>query len=154
MKALQKAAYIATGAAAVIGVGMGVSAASAHMNSGDLAANLATKLNTSTETVQTALDGVRTEQRTARKAEMQTSYEAKLTQAVTDGKITAEQKTKLIEKQKEVSTKMDELKAQMETLQSDTQKWATENGIDSSYLPMGGMGGPGGRGHGGPGMMR
>lgn len=154
MKALYKAAYVATGAAAAVGIGLGVSAASAHINNTDLAGKLATKLNTSTENVQGALESVRSEEEAARSADRLASYETKLTQAVTDGKITADQKAKLLAKQKEVSAKMDDLRKQMDSLKSDTQQWAKDNGIDTQYLPMAGkgIGGPG-RGHGGPGMM-
>ena len=64
----------------------------------------------------------------------------RLQQLVTDGKITAEQKTKIEAKQAELKTKRKEAKTALHT-------WATENGIDAKYL----MGfGKGGHGRGGP----
>ncbi len=69
----------------------------------------------------------------------------RLDDLVEDGKITAEQKTKIEAKQEELETKREEQRDALET-------WADENNIDAKYL-MGGTGGPGGRGHGGPGGL-
>lgn len=66
------------------------------------------------------------------------SGDNRLDNLVEDGKITAEQRTKIEAKQAELKTKRDENRTALE-------KWATDNGIDASYL-MGG--GKGGRGHG------
>ena len=83
----------------------------------------------------------------------------RLDQAVTDGKITAEQKDLIIAKGKEMKQKMEEIrnlssdterKTAMEQLRTDTEKWLSDNKIDQRFLgPLGGMRGPG-RGHGGP----
>jgi hypothetical protein len=66
------------------------------------------------------------------------SGDNRLDTLVEDGKITAEQRTKIEAKQAELKTKRDENRTALE-------KWATDNGIDAKYL-MGG--GKGGRGHG------
>jgi hypothetical protein len=65
---------------------------------------------------------------------MQTKYEERLTQDVTDGKITSEQKELILAKHKELEG-------------ATLEAWAKENGINSSYL----MGGFGGGKHGGMG---
>ena len=79
------------------------------------------------------------EERAERQTEMQARFEERLTQAVTDGKITEEQKAAILAKRAEG--------ADCRVLED----WATENGIDADLLRslMGGPGGPG-MGGGGP----
>ncbi len=74
----------------------------------------------------------------------QTANNDRLQQAVDAGDITAEQKTLIEQKAKELQTKR-------EASHTDLEKWATDNDIDQKYL-MGGMkGGMMGAGHrGGP----
>jgi hypothetical protein len=71
--------------------------------------------------------------------------DARLQDAVDDGDITAEQKTLIENKQKELETKHQENRDALE-------KWASDNKIDLKDI--GGLGGPGGfGGHGGRGGM-
>lgn len=93
------------------------------------------KFNLNTNDVQSTLDEVKSE----RQAEMETRYEERLTQAVSDGDLTEEKKQLILNKHKE-------LVGQMEQQKTDLQKWADDNGIDLKYL--GGFGG----GHGGRGF--
>lgn len=109
------------------------------------------------------------EEHTAREAEHQQRVEERLTQAVTDGKITEDQKTKILAKMKEIKADMEanrdsmkdktqaERKADMEAKRAELEKWASDNNIPTEYLRMGmmgGHGGPGGPGgdRGGPGQ--
>lgn len=115
---------------------------------------LADKFNLNKDDVQKVFD----EEHAAREAKMQTKNEERLSQLVTDGKITQAQKTLILNKQKEMkaereanrgsnSTKtQDERKTEMEAKKAELDKWAKDNGIDPQYL-MGGFG----KGHKGPG---
>jgi len=96
------------------------------------------------------------EDRTDRQAEMKTKEEARLTQLVTDGKITEAQKQLIIAKRAELeanhptepmkdsSLTPEQIKAQMEARKTELDNWAKANGIDVKYL----FGGFGGRGFG------
>lgn len=82
----------------------------------------------------------------------------RLTQAVKDGKITEDQKNKIIAKQAEIKPKLDaaraetdeaKRKAAMDAIHTEMKQWSKDNNIPKGF----GMMGPGGRGHGGPGGM-
>lgn len=156
MKPTQKVAYLLGGVALAVTAGLATQSVSAHLggNSTELASSLANKLNLEESTVSTALDSVRAEHQAERKAEMKTSYTEKLTQAVSDGKLTEEQKTLLLGKFDELQTKHEAIRSQMETLRTETETWAKDNNIDTEYLMGAGKGGPGGKMHGGPRGMR
>ena len=100
------------------------------------------------------------QERTERQTQMKARFEERLNQAVSDGKITADQKKLIqakhteIEKERETnrekwqSMTQEERKASKESHKDEMQKWATENGIDMQYLFGGSMGGMrGGFGH-------
>jgi hypothetical protein len=100
------------------------------------------------------------EEKTARDAEHQKSFEEKLTQAVTDGKLTTEQKDKIIAKQKELQAKReanrdamkdkteDERHAAIDAERTELEQWAKDNNVPIEYLrPSKVKGGPGGRGY-------
>lgn len=114
-----------------------------------LVAKIAAKFNLNQADVQ----AVFTEDQQARQAQMQQKEADRLTQAVTDGQLTATQKDLIIAKQKEMQAKMDAARASgtdpkttMQQDRKDLEAWATANNIDMKWLrPMGG------RGHGGPG---
>lgn len=100
------------------------------------------------------------EEFTARKAEMQAKASERLTQLVTDGKITEAQKQLIVAKQQEMQTARatemesmkektpEERKTLMDQKRTELEAWVKANGIDAQYLmPMGrGMGGRGGHG--------
>jgi hypothetical protein len=110
---------------------------------------------------ETDVQAVFDEDRSEHQAEKQTMFDAKLTQAVTDGKITEAQKqlilTKRIELEKSRQTEFEsfkdktpeERKALMEKHRQEIQDWAKQNNIDIKYLMGFGM-----RGHGPMGKMR
>jgi hypothetical protein len=90
---------------------------------------IATKFNLKKADVQAVFDADRTEKEAERLAENST----RLQSLVDKGTITADQKTKIEAKQKELQTKRDAERTELE-------KWATDNGIDAKYLMGGGMG--------------
>jgi uncharacterized membrane protein YhiD involved in acid resistance len=115
---------------------IGVGAASAATTSStstnsvsSLVSAIAKKFNLKTSDVQAVFDADRTERQAERLAENST----RLQSLVDKGTITADQKTKIEAKQKELQTKRDAERTELE-------KWATDNGIDAKYLMGGGMG--------------
>ncbi len=117
---------------------------------------IATKFGLNKVEVQKVFD----EQKTQMHADMQKKNEERLTQLVTDGKITETQKTLILNKHKEMQQEREtnkdsfknqtpeERKSQMESKKAEMEAWAKDNGIDSQYL----MPEFGGKGHGGPKM--
>lgn len=112
-----------------------------------------------------------TEDRAAHREEMQAErkaeFTAKLDQLVTDGKITAEQKDKIVAKHNELDAKRDpihenrelsreEMQSQMQALRTEMTDFLKSIGVDENLFPQKGpRGGQGGRGMGqGRGMHR
>lgn len=141
--------------ASVTGVGLTSAATSGSDGSSGLIDKIATKFNLNKDEVKAVFE----EERTAREAEMKAKMEERLSKAVTDGKITEEQKQKIITKLAELKSEREankdsmkdktdeERKAAMEAKKSEIEKWASDNGIPVEYLRIGG-------GHGGPGGPR
>lgn len=120
------------------GAVLGIKYASAGFSGGQMAQDLAKKLNVSEDQVSTAMDEIRSEKQT----EMKEEQSANLDKAVSDGVITAEQKQSILSEQ-----------AKMEQQQKDHQSWRENSGIDWEKLKdyhvgigMMGMMGKGGRG--------
>lgn len=125
-----------------------------------LVQEIATKFGLKTADVQAVFDQNRSEMQ----AQRETNFEAKLTQDVTDGKITDAQKQLIISKRKELDASRQSKMESIKTMTEEQRKaaraaektaletWAKENNLDARYLMFGGMGGrghgPGGRGHG------
>lgn len=99
-------------------------------NQDNMAEELATKLNVSSEQVSTAMDQIRTEHQAQRKAEVST----KLDQAVTDGVINAEQKQKILDKMAENQANRGEGKGQRGQRREEMDQWFKDNGIDSAKI--------------------
>ncbi|TAK89227.1 hypothetical protein EPO04_03990 [Patescibacteria group bacterium] len=165
---------VAAGAATVIGLGsmVGVASAQTSTTGTSLVDKISQRFNVDKNEVQKVFD----EDHTAREAEREQRYEQRLTQAVKDGKLTEDQKAKILAKHKELEAQMEQKrgsmkaerdamdgkteaerqqlmeqrKAEMDKLKSDIEAWEKANGIPTGYLMMGGPGG-GMRGHGGPG---
>jgi hypothetical protein len=120
-------------AGAVTSVGLasltGVHAVSAatDANGDSLISKIAQKFNLNESDVQAVFDQNKAE----RDAEIQTEMADQLQQAVDDGDITAEQKT-LIE------NKLKELQSARQTEHDTLDAWAKDQGIDAKYLMMGG----------------
>ncbi|KKS17613.1 MAG: hypothetical protein UU77_C0018G0024 [candidate division WWE3 bacterium GW2011_GWC1_41_7] len=112
------------------------------------------------------VDEVIAEVREERHQEMMSTYSEKLDEVVEEGKLTAEQKDKILAKIEEMKDEhlgftgltQEERRQKMEEHRAELEQWAEENGIDESYLfgYMGGfrhgMGGKGPEGFG-MGMM-
>ena len=130
------AAVLAVSAAAVIGA----SSVSAQNTDGrpSMIKSLAEKLGIDESKVQTAMNAVHSE----RQAEMLKQFEARLTQAVKDGKITEAQKQLILKKHEELQKSREALKtmtpeqrrAQLTTWRTELEKWATDNKIDVSVF--------------------
>lgn len=150
--AIKKPAIIlaSLGAGAILTVaGMGAVSAQGS-NSNSLVDKLSSKFNLNKSEVQKVFD----EEHTARAAEHKQKLEERLTQAVKNGKITEDQKGKILAKFDEEKTfrdslkdkSEDERKAAMKQHRLDMQQWAADNDIDLRMIHLG----PHGGGH--PGM--
>lgn len=137
-----------------------VSAQSNTTGSETLVSKIAKKFNLKSEDVQAVFD----EERKSHEAEHAAQIEKELTQLVTDGKLTAEQKDKIIAKQKELQSQREadrgtmkdktdaDRKTTMDAKKAELEKWAKDNNIPTEYLRFV-MGGRHGH-HGGPGGVR
>lgn len=117
-------------------------AQSADEQGTSLAQRIATKFNLNQSEVESVFKEYKAEHHT----KMQARFEERLTQAVKDGKITEDQKTKILAKFKEhmadkkaVHEKFnnmtyEERKAAKETKHKELKTWAEENGIDMQVL--------------------
>ncbi|MDB5168867.1 MAG: hypothetical protein JWO41_223 [Candidatus Saccharibacteria bacterium] len=156
-------AGIATGVtlASLTGAGV-VSAATSTSTATDGQSSLISKIATKFGLKESDVKAVFDANRTAHQAERQAQIEKELTQLVTDGKITADQKTLILNKAKEVQAarqanhtamqgKTDaERKAAMDAEKTALEQWAKDNGISTDYLKY--VSGFGGR-HSGPGTQ-
>lgn len=114
---------------------------------------LAQKLGVDQQKVQTAFDEIRAEHQ----QEMQTQFTQRLNLAVTNGKISEEQKNLILKKHEEMQSQRESEREQvqnmtqeerrtfMESRREEMKKWADAQGIDMQYL-MGPNGGQGTRG--------
>lgn len=156
-KKMIAAAIASLGIASAVGIG---TVAAQEANGSSLADKIATKFNLNKDDVQQVID----EEHTARRANMQQKREGRLQEAVDAGKLTTEQKDKLVVKMKELeagreakrdqmqSKTPEERRAVMKAEREALRKWAEDNNIPTDYLMFGGRGhGPGGmRGDGPP----
>lgn len=84
------------------------------------------------------------EERTERQQQMQTRFEERLDQAVSDGKINQEQKQAILAKKAEMQENRGELKdlsfqerkQKMEEHRGEMRAWVEANGIDLNSMPM------------------
>lgn len=144
------AAIIAVVGASIIGAST-VSAQDTDTNKVSMVKQLAQKLGIEESKIQTAMDSIHAD----RQAEMQKQMEARLIQAVTDGKITEQQKQLILKKHQEIQAEREanretiknltpeQRRAEMQEHKSEMEAWAKENGIDMSLF-FGGMGSKGG----------
>ncbi|NTU72782.1 hypothetical protein HGB07_01240 [Candidatus Roizmanbacteria bacterium] len=142
----------------IVGIGVfGATQTSAQTNSGftSLVEQIATKFGLKQSDVQAVFD----QHRQDRQTQMETQFEAKLSQDVKDGKITEAQKQLIIAKHKELAVNRQKYKESLKSMTADQRKttrekekndletWAKQNNIDLKYL-YGGLGNGFGRGHG------
>lgn len=146
-KKMIAAAVASLGIATVVGVGV----AGAQTSSGQtLADKIATKFNLDKNQVQQVIDQDHADHR----AQMDQRFEDRLNQAVTDKKITSEQKDKILAKHKELEAQRQadrdalkdktpaERKAAFDQKKAELEQWAKDNNVPLEYL-MPGRGGHG-----------
>lgn len=158
---ISKRFAIPLAAVAIIGSAgaFGINYASADSSgSPDGQAGLVDKLASALHVDKSKVQAVFDQDRTEREQTMEASYEQRLTQAVTDGKLTNAQKDLVLAKHKELKAKMEaartsdnsssdtDRRTAMKQMRTDIDAWASQNGIDAKWL-MPAMG-PGGHGHG------
>lgn len=140
-KLLLSAAVVTLAGLSYFGTGY-VSAQANDTTNTTLVQKIATKFGLNQTDVQAVFD----EHRDEHHQQMQARFEEKLTQLVKDGKITEEQKTRIIAKfnemkqQKETTRETmqnmtpEERKAAHDTKQEELKAWAEANGIDVNVL--------------------
>ncbi len=152
-KSMLAAGVVTTIAAASV---VGIGAASAQSNSDDsIVDKIAAKFSLNRDEVQSVFDE-KHEEIEAKRDEKQAT---RLQELVDNGTITAEQKTALQAKLDEMEAKRDalrdqdlsreEIRAQMETVSTEFEAWATEQGIDLKAIRPVGMSMGMHMGHGG-----
>jgi len=146
---MNKKIALAVLSVAVLGAGLlavnQVSAQDAGTNPHDsLIQRLVTKFGLNEADVKQVFD----EEMETRHAEMEKRMEERLNQAVTDGKLTEEQKQKILAKHEEMKANREaamesfenmtdeERKAAMEAKHEELQTWAEENDIPEEYFMM------------------
>jgi chromosome segregation ATPase len=158
-KSLMVAAALTTvGAAGLVGTHATQAASDASSNpDSSIVDTLVSKFNLNKADVQKVFDDNRSEMESKREAEVST----RLQKLVDDGTITADQKTKIEAKLKELKAEREsnkdsikdlsdsERKAKMDEKKTELEAWAKENGLDLTKLRGVFMGG-GHRGPGGP----
>jgi len=119
-----------------------------------LVQRLVQKFNLDESEVQAVFD----EEMADHHAQMQTRMEQRIDKLVTDGKITQEQKQKILDKLEEMHDQMpvdenefenmtpEQRQSEMQKRKTELEAWAKENGIEVSYLRPNERGGRGGRG--------
>jgi molecular chaperone DnaK (HSP70) len=125
-------AILLTGALAVGAIGV-TKVSAANTTYPPIVQKIAEKFGLNKDDVMSVFEEVHAD----RHANMMTIFETKLDQAVKDGKITEDQKQKILDKQEEIQAKMDEWKnlnpderkAKMKAYRDELQKWAQDNGI-------------------------
>lgn len=155
---------LAVVAASTIAVGAATVSAQTADESGypSIVSKIAERFSLNQDEVQSVFD----EERAERHADMQQKFEDRLTEAVSNGDLTEEQKQAILQKHEELQADREanfenfkdmtpeERRAAMQSRHTELETWANENGIDMQYLmPFGGEGrGPRGKGMG-HGMM-
>jgi hypothetical protein len=163
MPQISKKLILPMAAVAVVGAGLfGASLVSADSSSTDPQGSLVQKLADTFHVDKSKVQAVFDEHHTQMQADREAKYEDRLAQAVKDGQLTEDQKSKLLAKHKELVSQMEankgsmkdktpaERRTAMESERTAVQQWAKDNGVDAKWLmPLGGRGH--GFGHGGPG---
>src|SRR4051812_10842071 len=114
---ISKRYAIPMAAIALIGAtALGVTAAQAASDDTNPQSPLVQKIADKFHLDKTKVQAVFDEDRQSHQATMEAKYEERLAQAVTDGKLTADQKTKVLAEHKQLQSEMD---AQMKQVQDD-----------------------------------
>jgi len=147
-KKLLAGAVVAVGTAGAIGLGVASAATNQSGDRPNLVDKIATRFNVDRGEVEAVFE----EDRAAHKADMEKKFEYSLDTAVEEGKITAEQKAKILAKRAELRAEAeserealkdktkDEMRALFGQRHEALQKWAADNGIPEEYVMMMGPG--------------
>jgi len=155
MQILSKKMIIPMAAIAIIGAGTyGASQIAAASDTANPGQSLVQKLADTFHLDKSKVQAVFDQNRADHQANRETNYEARLTKAVTDGKLTAAQKDLVLTEHKKLEAELQaattgsatEHHAAMQKVRQEAQTWSTQNNIDQKWLI-----GPG-RLHGGRGM--
>lgn len=127
---------------------MRVASAESSTNGNSLVDKIATTFNLNKDEVQKVFD----EDRQTHESERQAKTKERLEQAVKDGKLTQEQVDKILAKQQEMESSMNDLrdqteeerKAAMETKRTELEEWAKNNNIPDEFAHFLRGPGPGG----------
>ncbi|HVQ44364.1 MAG TPA: hypothetical protein VMT30_05355 [Candidatus Saccharimonadia bacterium] len=139
----------------------GVTQVSAASDSANPQTSLVQKIADTFHLDKTKVQAVFDQNRQDNQANHETNYEARLTQAVTDGKLTSAQKDLVLAEHKKLQGEMDaamsddtstsktDRRTAMQKIRSETRDWAKANHIDAKWLIgpgriRGGHRGPGG----------
>src|SRR5688572_20882191 len=118
-----KHTLIKTGTAAGLGATLLVGLAGAQ---GEGTGTLADKLSQRFKLNKTEVQQVFDQHRDERRAEREKRYEERLSQAVKDGELTEEQKSKLLAKHKELVTEMEKNHEEMKSKRSEAQSMSED----------------------------
>lgn len=154
---ISKRMVIPMAALAVVAAGfVGLSKASAAADSTkkSLAQDIADTFHLDKSKVQAVFD----QHKADRQADHEARYEDRLSRAVSDGKLTAEQKSALMTEHQALRTKLDaamqttgdDRHTALEAVRAEAQQWAKDHNLDAKWLMMG-AGGMGRRDGGHPG---
>jgi len=143
MQILSKKMIIPMAAIAIIGAGTyGIAQVSAANDPANPQASLIQKLADTFHVDKSKVQAVFDQNKADNQANRETNYEAKLTQAVTDGQLTAAQKDLILAEHNKLAA---ELKAAMtgtaanrrtamQAIRTESTTWATQNNIDQKWL--------------------
>lgn len=142
-KSLMVAGAVATiGVAGVMGPGLASAATNSSGPSDGLIDKIATKFNLNKNDVEAVFE----EEKTEREVERQQDVGERLTELVAEGKLTEDQKSKILAKQAELKAQMEEeretlkdktqeeRRAVIEQRREDLKAWAEEHNIPTEYL--------------------
>lgn len=143
-------------AAAGLGVAQAATTKSGQPNfMSNLVNAIAQKFNLNPDEVQQVFDEQRAEQQSQMEAAREENFAARLTKAVSDGKLTQDQADKITAEKTKIDSDMAALQGKtgtefqdgMKAIRDSVKQWATDNNIPQQYL-MFGPGGRMGKGHG------
>ena len=154
---ISKKMFIPMAAVALLGAGAyGLATVSAATATSNPSANLIQKLADTLHVDKSKVQAVFDQDKTDRQAAQEKKYEDRVTQGVTDGKLTAAQKDLLLAEHKQLANEMktataasgSDRQAAMQKIRTEANDWAKTNNIEATWLMGGGFE------HGHHGMMR
>jgi hypothetical protein len=143
---IKKKIFLSIAVISLAGTGLFGAAQTFAQSSSEEGSSLVQKISTKFGLNRNDVQAVFDEHRTEKHAKMQARFEEQLTKAVTDGKITEEQKAKILAKFSEVKAQKEavrdefknmtpeERQAAHEKKHEELKVWAEANGIDLSTL--------------------